>query len=288
MKKDFNKNLVDFIKLGAFFVVIILSFYFINFGYLGLSDDQEVWAQFGDYLGGVLNPIFAFLAFIALLITIKLQNEALQTSKTELELTRKELAKSAKAQEEQSKSLELQNKATELQIFENTFFQLLKQHNEYLNFVVEEKVEIEYFTYNKNNFGEDERTGLVSKEDVYQEFRKINQSKRVVKNYFMTLYQVLKYIDEHANRDEINAKFYTNIVRALIDDEILRLLAINCNAYNSYSKYKEYIEKYAFFEHIYLNEKEEKTKTIVEILSNYKSSAFDKNDKLKELIKNTR
>lgn len=70
----------------------------------------------------MLNPIFAFLAFIALLTTIKLQNDALEISKNELQETRKELSKSAKAQEEQSQSLKLQNHATILQIFENTFF----------------------------------------------------------------------------------------------------------------------------------------------------------------------
>jgi uncharacterized membrane protein len=35
--------------------------------------DREAWGQFGDYFGGILNPIFSFLAFIALLITLRLQ-----------------------------------------------------------------------------------------------------------------------------------------------------------------------------------------------------------------------
>lgn len=89
MKKDLNDDLIVFIKIGAFFIFLAFVFYFINFGFQGLSKDQEVWAQFGDYFGGVLNPVFAFLAFIALLITINLQNKALSQSKKELELTRK-------------------------------------------------------------------------------------------------------------------------------------------------------------------------------------------------------
>lgn len=73
----------------------------------------------------------------------------------------------------------------------------------------------------------------------------------------MTLFQILKYIHEYEKRNAINAKFYTNLIRALVDDDILRLLAINCIAY-PFTEYKEYIEKYAFFEHIYLDEKKMK------------------------------
>lgn len=36
-------------------------------------NSQEVWGQFGDFFGGLLNPIYAFLAFLALLYTTSLQ-----------------------------------------------------------------------------------------------------------------------------------------------------------------------------------------------------------------------
>lgn len=35
--------------------------------------DQEKWGQFGDYFGGILNPILSFFAFIALLVTLRIQ-----------------------------------------------------------------------------------------------------------------------------------------------------------------------------------------------------------------------
>ncbi|MCS4282412.1 hypothetical protein M2396_000677 [Pseudomonas sp. BIGb0278] len=35
--------------------------------------NNEMWGQFGDYFGGVLNPILSFCAFIALLITFRHQ-----------------------------------------------------------------------------------------------------------------------------------------------------------------------------------------------------------------------
>ncbi|WP_445355703.1 hypothetical protein ACJJI5_05045 [Microbulbifer sp. EKSA008] len=82
----------------------------------GLSADSGVWGAFGDFMGGVLNPIFAFMGLIALLLTISMQSEELNNST-------KELRNSAEALMEQSKSLERQN-------FENTFFQLISLHNE--------------------------------------------------------------------------------------------------------------------------------------------------------------
>lgn len=41
----------------------------------GISIQPEQWGQFGDYLGGVLNPIFALAAFLGLLVTIHLSNK---------------------------------------------------------------------------------------------------------------------------------------------------------------------------------------------------------------------
>lgn len=35
--------------------------------------DRAVWGQFGDYFGGVLNPLLSFFAFVALLITLRVQ-----------------------------------------------------------------------------------------------------------------------------------------------------------------------------------------------------------------------
>lgn len=38
--------------------------------------DQEKWGQFGDYFGGVLNPLLSFCAFMALLFTLKEQKQS--------------------------------------------------------------------------------------------------------------------------------------------------------------------------------------------------------------------
>ncbi|WP_421715687.1 putative phage abortive infection protein [Arcobacter arenosus] len=223
MKKDeFNKSLKVFIIIGAIFILCVLMFYLIKFSHLGISNDQAIWAQFGDYFGGVLNPVFAFLAFIALLITIKLQNEALNQSKDELELTRKELEKSAKAQEEQSASLKLQNKATELQIFENTFFKLIELW-------VNTRTNIKYGKY----------YGLEAVIQIKANTKDSSDTRfnKYIKPYIEQTLKILQYI-ENSNIEEKN--LYFDIFSSQFSGDELEYIEI----YFKESEDKELIEKY--------------------------------------------
>jgi len=72
---------------------IVFWLYFTNFSG-ELSNKNDVWGTFGDFIGGTLNPILSFFALIALLLTIILQSR-------ELEATREELKRSASAHEKQ-------------------------------------------------------------------------------------------------------------------------------------------------------------------------------------------
>ena len=74
--------------------VVVLYQYFSNFG-SSKSSSQEVWGQFGDYLGGTLNPIFGFLTTIILIVTLNLQRKELKavsdTAVSTNEIMRKQL-----------------------------------------------------------------------------------------------------------------------------------------------------------------------------------------------------
>lgn len=61
--------------LVGLIMILILSFYLWRFGHLGYGD-QEVLGQFGDYFGGVLNPILSFFAFLVLIRTYRAQIES--------------------------------------------------------------------------------------------------------------------------------------------------------------------------------------------------------------------
>ena len=58
--------------LATTLVVAVIGAYVWNFG-ADWAESQDKWGQFGDYFGGTLNPLFAMLAFLALLWSIALQ-----------------------------------------------------------------------------------------------------------------------------------------------------------------------------------------------------------------------
>lgn len=100
----------------------VLSVAGVNYGYYRAfavkgESSQSSWGQFGDYVGGTLNPILSFLSLIALLLTVVLQirqleiaHEQLENSKDELEATREELKKSSAAQQQTAAALQEQAK----------------------------------------------------------------------------------------------------------------------------------------------------------------------------------
>ncbi|MCT7566902.1 putative phage abortive infection protein [Aliarcobacter butzleri] len=244
----------------------------------------------GDFFGGILNPIFSFLAFLALLTTIVLQA-------SELKATRKELKKSAKAQKKQSKSLKLQNKATKLQMFENTFFKLFDLFNLTKNTL---HVKIQLVT--RSSFSDiivNDITYSISSENIgYWEKYNGNSSKdRAIKlfleiyrffyykeydyfninyenltgAYFGQIYQILKFIDESNIQ---NKQRYVNIFRAQFTKYELVFLFYHCLGSIGKSGFKKLVEDYEFFEHIVLNEDIEKQ------LLEYDKKAFGKNEKI--------
>ena len=62
--------------------------YFLNFGHMDISDKPENWAAFGDFIGGVLNPLLSFAAFIGVLITVFMQQAQLKQNQKQLESKR--------------------------------------------------------------------------------------------------------------------------------------------------------------------------------------------------------
>lgn len=79
---------------GIMLVVVLI--YFNQFGFDQLSNNQEVWGQFGDFIGGILNPVVAFAAFYYLWTSVRIQRKELAASTkalTENVTEQRELAK---------------------------------------------------------------------------------------------------------------------------------------------------------------------------------------------------
>jgi len=72
-----------------------LALYCWKFGWFQLADTREAWGQFGDYFGGILNPIISAAAFYWLASSILLQKQELVETRAALEdtqLAQQELA----------------------------------------------------------------------------------------------------------------------------------------------------------------------------------------------------
>lgn len=72
--------------VGGVLIIVVLGSYFINF-HKSVSNSNEVWGTFGDFVGGTLNPILAALAFYWLTASIRLQLKELKDTRKVLEDT---------------------------------------------------------------------------------------------------------------------------------------------------------------------------------------------------------
>ncbi|WP_271410522.1 hypothetical protein [Pseudomonas sp. Q1-7] len=102
-------------RLFVLAVILVLAAFLIDLYLTKNADANSAWhGIFGDFFGGVVNPILTFLTFFGLLITIVLQKE-------ELSETRKELARSASALDAQVAQFKRQSAIA-------TFYKMLDTH----------------------------------------------------------------------------------------------------------------------------------------------------------------
>jgi hypothetical protein len=74
--------------------------------------EAAAWGQFGDFMGGILNPVIAFFALLGLVMSVKIQRQTLQSTTDGLE-----------------DQLAIQQK----QLSKQTFFDLLRLRTESIN-----------------------------------------------------------------------------------------------------------------------------------------------------------
>jgi hypothetical protein len=239
-----------FLIAGAFCIVIVATaFAIVHY------DAEASGGTFGDFIGGTLNPVLTFLTFMALLITIVLQQK-------ELAETRNELAASARALEDQHKSLDRQN-------FETTFFQMLTLHNTIVNSIDLEWRKSHLSSYdvasgdiNRRALGRDcfkqfftnykqyynESSASSDKELLQKAYDKFwNKRQQDLAHYYRYLYNVLRFVHKQKN---VNDKLrYVKLLRAQLSDyELLMLFytALNKNGLN----YWVYIHDYELFDNL--------------------------------------
>lgn len=91
------------IKSTHLFILFLLSMilfcYWLWFSYFNsnvLSSASEAWGQFGDFVGGIFNPLVAYSALYWLTRSIRLQREELLEARKSLQETSESQAKQVK------------------------------------------------------------------------------------------------------------------------------------------------------------------------------------------------
>ena len=217
----------------------------------GFTENSKL-GQFGDFFGGMLNPIFTFLTFFGLIITIVIQ-------RMELRLAREEYSKTAKA--------------LNTQAIENTFFNALDLHHEIVSAL----------TFDSNIFPSDagmeavrlaelpvSQRGSVSGRAVFnsvidglrsqsntpqQSFERYRflQTKHnyVLGHYFRNLYQALKLIDKYDMLDLEEKEKYASILRSQLSSGELALLFLNClPGMVDAGEFRNLVVRYGMLEHL--------------------------------------
>lgn len=206
----------------------------------------EEWGATGDFFGGILNPIFAFLSLILLAYTLRQNQKALENNSEELKLSRIEISNSVSAQQ-------LQVHQAKMQRFEDTFFSLLNQLKS------SDEPKVTDFVYD-NIMGRVYDTQWVSTSILRESKTYIYPKGGNLNKYFRTLYQLLKFIAHKCPESTLVGEFsrsklestvpsetekvYTNIVRATLDSKLIILLAVNCYCSDKNDSFYKYLPDY--------------------------------------------
>ncbi|WP_299142031.1 putative phage abortive infection protein [uncultured Vibrio sp.] len=250
MKESFLERYLSVLTIGlailsATLSIGVLCLYSEQFG-SNLSVEHEVWAQFGDYIGGTLGSVFAFFALIALLMTLRLQS-------TELEKSSRELKNSASALSEQSKAIKIQN-------FENRLFNMLSLHHDIVNAIDLRKdgnvttSGRDCFKVFCNRLIQQLKPAIRGDHMPYEkglliEYEKFyHKHSHELAHYFRFVYRILKFIDDNNIGDK---QEYSGVFRAQLSNPELALLFYNGLSKRG-EKFKSLAERYAFFEHLEL------------------------------------
>lgn len=258
---------------GVFTALISLAFASMGAVFVaGIHGDwaEKNWGTFGDFLGGVLNPVLTFLSFMALLFTIILQQREIHGAK------------------EDAKELQIQRRedrlSSERMQFESTFFQMVSIHNTIVNAIDVDRglsknqlrgrecfklfrEEMQRF-YEEDPSADELGKSLAAHDHIWKSYQ------NDLAHYYRYLYNIIRFINE----SDVDKTRYIRILRAQFSDFELLVMFYN-GLIPLAAKSKEYIEFFSLFnnlpKNLLFNPSHEKF---------YKASAFDEKAPRKPLL----
>jgi len=117
IKEKFYKNLIVSVTCCVVVIfVIAITIYQTKFGWpfpLNTLGTLEQFGSFGDFIGGVLNPLLQFIVISMLFWSIQVQRQELTATRGTLDATKIELEETKKANKDQAGELAKQTKLLE-------------------------------------------------------------------------------------------------------------------------------------------------------------------------------
>ncbi|WP_417442616.1 putative phage abortive infection protein [Idiomarina abyssalis] len=242
-------------KIIAYALIFAFAILAINIGIISFTEKGGV---FGDFMGGVLNPILTFFTLFGLIATIVIQRQELRLARVEYEKTADALS---------------------TQAVETTFFNILDLHHNIVDNIKVDIDEISGKSETEKAFSSialgmakvsrktvfegrgafEEILNILthkssSPQDVVERYRFLqNQNNHVLGHYFRNLYQALKVIDSYDESliSSEEKRKYTSILRAQLSTKELALLFINClEGISDNGQFKNLLIEYQMLEHL--------------------------------------
>ncbi len=284
MKVDiFSEKTARILSFIGLLMIVLGAIFFIVFGdwEFSFTLSEEKVGQFGDFVGGVVGTILAFvgviLYYIALTeqrkdininrITLLTQVKALDQQIEEFKAQTEELQETRKVYEEQTnlyreqtnyyqqqvKELKIQTKTSSLQHFNSEFYSLL---NVFIN--IKNKCEslinniLETLHKNRQHYKDEEICNNLSW--IIKEYTNLYyDNSKSLSIYFKTLYRLLKMIDDSIIESDHKQRYAKTLRSQLSENELLIIY------YDYYSvlgeKVKILANKYKLLKHLNLMDK---------------------------------
>lgn len=235
--------LIWMMSISINIAVLLIGLYFWKFSDV-LAEKQDVWGQFGDYVGGILNPLFSLTALFALLYTIKLQSKELHESTEQLKASAEALA--------------LQNNVMARQQFETTFFQMLAVFTNIVEtletkFLSGDAIKgrncfIELSPFMWQQLKEDVTNEKSNLSNKYRDFYKGNEY--FLDRYYLSLNLVICFID-NSKLSEEEKKSYCSIIRAQFSAHELAFLFYHCLCMDGeWQEFSTIVKKYDMLKYL--------------------------------------
>lgn len=212
---NMNRSMIFFgvylITVVTFIYLTVSYFYGIYIDNFGneYSTKQGDWGTFGDFMGGMLNPVLGIVSVSALMVTLLMQIN--------------EFSKTTKALEEQNDSIDIQS-------FKNNFFALLTIGSDLVKGLESEdgeikgrkflkqiykKINSELTEYTAPDIDEEKKTELAIKvKDIYPWFNNLEEDEQ--REYLDTVENLCRSSTAHLNSNRHLIEHYLKHVEQII------------------------------------------------------------------------